>query len=65
MKAWPLLQDLPCFVRDKTILGLTRVDALGAIQLAGTTLAVEISDLLEGRFSSHCFDKKNLVFDQM
>ena len=37
-------------MRDKTILGLTRVDALGAIQLAGPTLAVEISDLLEGGF---------------
>ena len=52
MKAWPLLQDLPCFVRDKTILGLTRVDALGAIQLAGATLAVEISNLLAGGFQT-------------
>ena len=57
MKAWPLLQDLPCFVRDKTILGLTRVDALGAIQLAGTTLAVEIFDLLKGGFPNFGFDQ--------
>ena len=42
----------PCFVRAKDISGLTTVDALGAIQLAGATLAVEISNLLAGGFQT-------------
>ena len=44
-------------MRDKTIFGLTRVDALGAIQLAGTTLVVEIFDLLKGGFPNFGFDQ--------
>ena len=52
-------------VRDKDILGRTRMDASGAIQLTRTTLAVAISDLLASRFASHCFDNKKIGFDQM
>ena len=39
-------------MRAKDISGLTTVDALGAIQLAGATLAVEISNLLAGGFQT-------------
>ena len=38
------------------------MDASGAIHVGGTTLAVEISNLLASIFASHCFDnKKTLV----
>ena len=50
MKARLCYRTEPCFVRNKNILGRTRVGALGAIQLSGAALAVEISDLLEGGF---------------
>ena len=39
------------------ILGRKRVDAGGAIQLAGKTLTVEISDLLKGGFPNFGFDQ--------
>ena len=39
-------------MRAKDISGLTTVAALGAIQLAGATLAVEISNLLAGGFQT-------------
>ena len=47
----------PCFVKEKNILGRKRVDAGGAIQLAGKTLTVEISDLLKGGFPNFGFNQ--------